>query len=126
MGNETQQRDAQQAYVQTELGGFETWISLPKILRPAAWGDYKDLVCILKLGLYGHPERHCHEHLTSVRFVSVPDWRSTYWHLELKLLLMVYVDDLRRRVPVQTLVKHGIDSPKDSNTRATVGQTDGV
>ena len=33
-GNDTQQCDAQQAYVQTELGGVETWISLPKILRP--------------------------------------------------------------------------------------------
>lgn len=36
-GNGTQQCDAQQAYVQTELGGVETWISLPKILRPASW-----------------------------------------------------------------------------------------
>ena len=39
-GNDTQQCDAQRAYVQTELGGVETWISLPKILRPKAWDDY--------------------------------------------------------------------------------------
>ena len=74
---------------------------MPKIRRPPAWADYKDPVCILKLALYGHPgaggywERQRHEHLTSVGFVSVPDWRSTYWHVELKLLLMVYVDDLK-------------------------------
>ena len=36
-GNDTEQCDAQQAYVQTELGGVETWISLPKILRPNSW-----------------------------------------------------------------------------------------
>ena len=104
-GNDTQQCDAQQAYVQTELGGVETWISLPKILRPASWAGYKDPVCILKLALYGHPdaggywERHCDEHLTSVGYVPVPDWRSTYWHPDLKLLLMVYVDDFKMSGP---------------------------
>ena len=78
-GNETQQCDAQQAYVQSELGGTETWISLPKILRPASWAEYYEPVCILRLALYGHPdaggywERHCEEHLTSVGFVPVPD-----------------------------------------------------
>ena len=78
-GNETQQCDAQQAYVQSELGGTETWISLPKILRPESWAEYHEPVCILKLALYGHPdaggywERHCEEHLTSIGFVPVPD-----------------------------------------------------
>ena len=59
----------------------------------------------MKLALYGHPdvggywERHCDEHLTSVGFVPVPDWRSTYWHPDLKLLLMVYVDDFKMSGP---------------------------
>ena len=62
-------------------------------------------MCILKLALYGHPdaggywERHCEEHLTSIGSVPVPDWRSTYWHPELKLCLMVYVDDFRMSGP---------------------------
>ena len=47
----------------------------------------------------GYWERHCHEHLTSVGFVSVPDWRSTYWHPKFKFLLMVYVDDLKMAGP---------------------------
>jgi hypothetical protein len=110
-GNETQQCDAQQAYVQSELGGTETWISLPKILRPASWAAYYEPVCILRLALYGHPdaggywERHCEEHLTSVGFVPVPDWRSTYWHAELKLLLMVYVDDFKMSGPSANFAK---------------------
>ena len=33
-GHSIQQCDAQQAYVQSGLGGVPTWISLPKILRP--------------------------------------------------------------------------------------------
>ena len=96
VGHSIQQCDAQQAYVQSELGGVPTWISLPKILRPKEWNKYNDPVCLLKLALYGHPdaggywERHCHEHLTAIGFVPVPDWRSTYWHPGFKLLLMVY------------------------------------
>ena len=108
--NETQLCDAQQAYVQSELGGTETWVSLPKILRPESWAAYHEPVCILKLALYGHPdaggywERHCEEHLTSIGFVPVPDWRSTYWHPELGLLL-VYVDDFKMAGPSANFAK---------------------
>ena len=110
-GNETQQCDAQQAYVQSELGGIETWISLPKILGPESWAQYYEPVCILKLALYGHPdaggywERHCEEHLTSIGFAPVPDCRSTYWHPELKLFLMVYVDDFKMSGPSANFAK---------------------
>ena len=110
-GNETQQCDAQQAYVQSELGGTETWIRLPKILRPGSWAQYYEPVCILKLALYGHPdaggywERHCEEHLASIGFAPVPDWRSTYWHPELKLFLMVYVDDFKMAGPSANFAK---------------------
>ena len=45
-GNQTQQCDAQQAYAQPELGGTETWVSLPKILRPESWAAYHEPVCI--------------------------------------------------------------------------------
>ena len=68
-------------------------------------------MCILKLALYGHPdaggywERHCEEHLASVGFVPVLDWRSTYWHPELKLLLMVYVDDFKMAGPSANFAK---------------------
>ena len=110
-GNEIQQCDAQQAYVQSELGGTPTWISLPPILRPKEWSSFHDPVCLLKKALYGHPdaggywEKHCHNHLTDIGFVSVPDWRSTYWHAELKLLLMVYVDDFKMSGPASNMAK---------------------
>ena len=54
--HKVQQCDAQQAYVQSELGFIETWISLPKVLRPQSWAEYKEPVCILKLALYRHPD----------------------------------------------------------------------
>ena len=109
-GNETQQCDAQQAYVQSERG-TETWISPPKILRPESWAQYYEPVFTLKLALYGHPdaggywERHCEEHLTSIGVVPVPDWRSTYWHPELKFLLMVNVDDFKMAGPSANFAK---------------------
>ena len=92
-------------------GGTETWISLPKILRLEPWAQYYEPVCMLKLVLYGHPdaggywERHCEEHLTSIGCVPVPDWRRTYWHPELKLLSMVYVDDFKMSGPSANFAK---------------------
>ena len=65
----------------------------------------------IEISLYGHPdaggywERHCEEHLASVVFVPAPDWRSTYWHPELKLLLMVYVDDFKMTGPSAKFAK---------------------
>ena len=75
--------------------------SLPNILRPQSWAEYKEPVCILK----GCWERHCEEHLTSVGFVPVPDWRSTYWHPELKLLLVVGVDNFEMAGPSANFAK---------------------
>ena len=43
--------------------------------------------------------------MTSVGFAPVPDWRSTYWHPELKLLLMVYVDDFKMAGPSANFAK---------------------
>ena len=40
-GHACQQSDAEQAYVQAELKGTETWIALPKEAWPASWFDKK-------------------------------------------------------------------------------------
>ena len=68
-------------------------------------------VCPLKLALYGHPdagshwEAHCESHLSSVGFERIPDWHSTFWHPQLKLLLIVYVDDFKLSGPKCNLEK---------------------
>ena len=43
------------AYTQADLGGEETWVSLPKTLWPDSWNKFKRPVCRLKFALYGHP-----------------------------------------------------------------------
>ena len=80
-------------------------------MRPESWAAYHEPECILTLALCGHPdaggywERRCEEHLTSIGFASVPDWRSTYWHPGLKLFLMVYVDDFKMAGPSDNFAK---------------------
>ena len=110
-GHSVEQADAQQAYTQSELEGIPTWIRLPPDARPASWAHCRDPVCALRLALYGHPdsggfwERHCEKHLKLQGFVSIPEWKSCYWHPELKLLLSVYVDDFKLAGPVTSIPK---------------------
>ena len=71
----------------------------------------KDPVCPLILSLYGHPdaggywERHCERHLKSVGFEPIQDWRSCFWHPQLKLMLVVYVDDFKLAGPKGNLTQ---------------------
>ena len=100
-GNDVMQADAEQAYIQAELRGTETWVELPKEEWPKSWSGMLRPVCPLKLALYSHPdagghwEAHCESHLSSDGVQRIPDWHSTFWHPDLKLLLIVYVDDFK-------------------------------
>ena len=71
---------------------------------------YRRPVCRLVKALYGHPdagtmwEQHCHKAVQKVGFKPVGDeWPSLYFHAQLKLLLVVYVDDLKLAGPSQNL-----------------------
>jgi hypothetical protein len=113
-GNLCQQADGTFAYTQALLGvgGVPTWVRIPMERWPKAWiGKYKDPVVPLRLALYGHPdaggfwEKHCEKHILSEGFTSIPDWRSVYWHPELKVLLIVYVDDFKMSGPESSVAK---------------------
>ena len=110
-GHSIQQCDAEQAYIQSRLGGDPTWVRLPKERWPAQWNGMHDPVCPLVLALYGHPdsggywERHCETHLKTVGFEPIPDWRSCFWHKGLGLMLVVYVDDFKLAGPTASMQK---------------------
>ena len=59
--------------------------------------------------LYGHPdsgtdwERHSHDAVVSAGYVPVPNWPSCFWHPELKLFLVIYVDDFKLSGPSDKL-----------------------
>ena len=110
-GHAVQQSDAEQAYTQAWLSGTETWVRLPRDQWPQAWHDagYEDPVCQLRLALYGHPdsgmewERHANEHCVSVGFEPVENWPSCYWHPQLELFLVIYVDDFKLSGPERNM-----------------------
>eukprot|EP00972_Heterocapsa_arctica_P016804 2480858-Heterocapsa_arctica.AAC.1 len=82
----TGQFDAEQAYVQSKLGGIITWVTLPKERWPEAFNGFSEPVVILRLSLYCHPdsggywEAHCKAKLLEGCFTTVADWTNVYWH----------------------------------------------
>ena len=105
-GHQTTQADAVRAYVQADLRSLnETWVLIPKELRPPGW-KFKRPYCRLLKALYGHPESGAHweRHLTaavkSVGGTAVEGHPSSFWFEDKSLLLTVYVDDLLLSGPV--------------------------
>jgi len=110
-GHCTEQADAEQAYVQAELKGTETWVALPPEAWPDSWYSrdhqprYHRPVVRLLRALYGHPdagafwEEHCDTAVRGVGFDPIPNWPSCYFNKTLKLFLVVYVDDFKMSGP---------------------------
>ena len=100
--------DAIRAYIQADLKGPRFFVELPSEAWPS-WvnlQEYRRPVVRLRKALYGHPdsgtmwEQHCDKAVKEVGFVAVgPEWPSTYYHKEMELLLVVYVDDLKMAGP---------------------------
>ncbi|CAE7555766.1 GIP, partial [Symbiodinium pilosum] len=74
---------------------------------------YRDPVCPLRLALYGHPdaggiwEKHCETQLKSVGWIPIlPEiWQSVFYHPELELMLVVYVDDFKMAGPTKNMAQ---------------------
>ena len=106
--------DAIQAYIQAKLTGPPCWVELPE----DAWPDnvnfrkFRRPVVRLVKALYGHPdsgtmwEQHCDQKVRELDFIPVgEEWPSMYFHKKLKLLLVIYVDDLKLAGPEENLTK---------------------
>ena len=112
-GNSGEQADAEQAYIQAELKGPETWVYIPPEGRPEGWDDggFRTPVVRLRKAIYGHPnsgsywEEHCNKFLLEAGFKPIEAWPSCFWHEKLKLMLSVYVDDFKLSGPKESLKK---------------------
>ena len=106
--------DAIQAYIQAKLKGPLCWVELPT----DAWSPeiqywkFRRPVVRLDKALYGHPdsgtmwEQHCDKKVQEIGFKPIgEEWPSMYFHDELKLLLVIYVDDLKLAGPSENLAK---------------------
>ena len=78
---DVEQADAEQAYVQADLLGNTTWVSLPEEARPSEWKGKKHRpVVILKKALYGHPDsgafwgKHCGRSLCVEGYEPITIW----------------------------------------------------
>ena len=113
-GHNVQLADAIQAYIQASLTGVACWVELPDEAWPP-WIDrkkYRRPVVRLIKALYGHPdagtmwEKHCDQAVKKLGFVPIgPNWPSMYYYSRLKLLLVVYVDDLKLAGPEGNLAE---------------------
>ena len=90
------------------------WVELPdEAWHPCAnRHKFRRPVCRLVKALYGHPdagtmwEQHCHTAVEKVGFKPLGDeWPSLYFHPDLKLLLVIYVEDLKMAGPTANLPK---------------------
>ena len=86
--------DAEQAYIQADMKGDPTWVSLPPEARPdwrrKQFPNLRRPVFRLKKALYGHPdagtywEQKCDARVQSVGFIPIgPEWPSCYYHTKI-------------------------------------------
>ena len=104
--------DAEQAYIQADLHGTETWVCLPPEARSKEMKKFYRPVVQLKKALYGHPdsgtswEEHCDSEARHAGFMPVgPTWPSCYFNKKLELYLVTYVDDFKLAGPKANLTE---------------------
>ena len=107
-GHDIEIADAEQAHIQADLKGTETWVCLPPEARTPEMNalGYGRPVVRLRTALYGHPhsgtlwEDHCDKHARKVGVTPTRDTlNSCYYHTKLQLFLMIYVDDFKLAGP---------------------------
>ena len=113
-GHAVKLADAIQAYIQAKLKGPLCWVELPTDAWPpeVQYWKFRRPVVRLDKALYGHPdsgtmwEQHCDKRVQEIGFKPIgEEWPSMYFHDELKLLLVIYVDDLKLARPSENLAK---------------------
>eukprot|EP00435_Cladocopium_sp_Y103_P061888 s184_g23.t1 len=113
-GHDVKLADALQAYIQAKLTGPLCWVEIPTDAWPPGFEYWKFRGPVVRLdkALYGHPdsgtmwEKHCDTQVRTINFQPIgEEWPSMYFHPELKLLLVIYVDDLKLAGPEENLAK---------------------
>lgn len=113
-GHGIQIADAEQAYIQADMKGKDTWILIPEEDRPKWWAEkypYMKMPVVLMKASYGHPdagsywEQKADEQARTVGFKEITDWPSAYYHHELRLMLTEYADDFKLAGPLENIEK---------------------
>ena len=102
-----QSRDVEQAYLQADLEGSDTYIMLPYEMWTPEMKKMKCPVFRLEKALYGHKnsgyywQEFCDKQVRKAGFepISKSNWPGVYFNKKSKLLLVVYVDDMKMAGP---------------------------
>ena len=100
-GHTIQTRDVEQAYFQADLKGPPIYVVLPQELWTEGMHKMRCPVVRLQRALYGHKNSgvywadYCQEQLEAAGFKEIKGHPSVYWDEDRKLLLTVYVDDMK-------------------------------
>ena len=79
----------------------DIWIRLPRHKWPNSWSSWEDSVVPLGRNLYGHLlaglflERQFEKILLKHGWEKIPNWECLFVHREKKIILSVYVDDIK-------------------------------
>ena len=99
-------RDVEQAYLQAEMKGPPVYITLPQELWTPEMYKMKNPVVRLEKALYGHKhsgvfwQDFCKDQVLKAGFVNISEnWPCVYWNVRSKMLLIVYVDDMKLSGP---------------------------
>ena len=112
-GCDGQAADAVSAYTQVKMEDAhkllkipksecpDIWIRLPRHKWPKSWSSMEDPVVPLERNLYGHPlagllwERQFGKILLKHGWEKIPNWECLFVLREKRLVLSVYVDDIK-------------------------------
>ena len=108
-----QSRDVEQAYLQAELEGSDTYIMLPYELWTPEMKGMKCPVFKLEKALYGHKnsgyywQEFCDKRVRKAGFepISKSNWPGVYFNKKSKLMLVVSVDDIKMSGPEHEMEK---------------------
>ena len=94
------------------MKGLPTYVALPYEEIPDKFKKINRPVFRLRRALYGHPEAGAYweekvdKHLKAVGFETLnPEWPSCYFHPQLKVYCVVYVDDFKISGPIENITK---------------------
>ena len=127
-----QSRDVEQAYLQAELKGSDTYIMLPYELWIDEMKKMKQPVFKLEKALYGHKnsgyywQEFCDVQVRKAGFepISKSNWPGVYFNRKSKLLLVVYVDDMKMAGPECEMAKAWKDIGERINLEVPKGDTE--
>ena len=121
------------AYLQAKMKGTPTYIMLPKEMWTDQMWSMRCQVFRLERALYGHKnsgvywQQFCHAQCAAAGFEPIgQNWPSVYFSKKSRLLLIVYVDDMKLSGPKDAMPQAWADLGRNILLEEPRGNQEGV